>query len=307
MKKEKINARDIVLKKKPIRTFAELSELYGIEEDELKKTAEALAKEGYGVELNGELVFRKTVPEQGSIDVSQRFKDKVRFGLVSDTHIGSKYAREDALKAMYEVFGKEGIRTVFNCGDVTDGIGVYRGQEQELQTFGQDDQIEEVIKNYPKNYATKTFFITGNHDLREYERGGVDPGIPIERARTDMEYVGQCDAKIQLTEGGVDLELIHPAKGAAYALSYYTQRDINSRSPDDIPDIYASGHYHNAFYAHYRGVETLSVPCFKDPGVWERRMGFNNVIGGWLVEAETTEDKTQIRRFKPELITFKKK
>ena len=307
VKREKLNARDIVLQKKPVRTFSELAQFYGIGVDELRETARILEQEGYGIESDGDVVIRKSVEPSGKVDLTERFKKGLRFGLISDTHIGSSHARQDALEAIYDVFQKEGIRTTLHCGDVTDGNGVYLGQEQEQVEYGQDAQIDMVIKDYPKRVGMRTAFITGNHDLREYQRGGVDPGIPIERSRPDMEYVGQCDSRLQLTEGGLDIELIHPAKGASYALSYHVQRDLNSRSPDDIPDIYASGHFHNAFYAHYRGVETLSVPCLKDAGMWERRMGFNNVVGGWLVEAETTEDTVQIRRFKPELVTFKKK
>src|SRR5688572_20336978 len=40
-----------------------------------------------------------------------------RFGLVADTHIGSKHCRMDVLEGLYDWFAREGIRTVFHCGN----------------------------------------------------------------------------------------------------------------------------------------------------------------------------------------------
>lgn len=196
---------------------------------------------------------------------------------------------------------------MFNLGDLSDGVDVFKGQLSEQETYGQEDQIEQVIQEYPRQKGVTTHFITGNHDLREFERGGCDPGTAISKARPDMKYLGQLDQKIKLSEGGINMEIIHPAGGPAYAISYRLQKALSGRDPDDIPDIYAQGHFHQAFYGHYKGTEALSVPSFKEDGLWERRFGFSSVVGGWMVEMDTNSDGTKIDRFKPELVNYKKR
>jgi predicted phosphodiesterase len=205
---------------------------------------------------------------------------------------------------MYATFEKEGITTVFDCGDLTAGWKVYHGQEMELTHFGQDEQIDYVIKSHPRRKGITTFAISGNHDLKEYERGGADPLVQIEHCRDDIVYLGQLSANVKLTEG-VTLEMLHPGGTYPYALSYKAQRDINNRQPNQLPDILAYGHYHGAFYMYYRGIHFIQAPTFKNQGLWERRMGLNPVVGGWIVEAAVYGDR--IGWFKPQLHTFDRK
>jgi hypothetical protein len=90
----------------------------------------------------------------------------------------------------------------------------------------------------------------------------------------------------------------------AYALSYKSQRDINNRPPGSLPDILVYGHYHTSFYMHYRGIDFIQAPCFKDAGLFEKRVGLNPTIGAWVVDAKLTDDKESIRSFKPNLFQF---
>ncbi len=67
-----------------------------------------------GVEMEAnmlELLKKRQVP------VHQYFGDVVRFGVVSDTHIGSIYEHQDVLNLAYKVFKKEGIERVYHVGD----------------------------------------------------------------------------------------------------------------------------------------------------------------------------------------------
>jgi hypothetical protein len=303
---KEVNARDVVLGVKKTKSLDELAGAFKMDKDVLAKTIGALKEEGYGIDLDGEVVIRRGVPEGPSKkSLVDRFGRHMKFGLVSDTHFGNNHARQDALEGYYDVAEKEGVKEVLMCGDILDGTDIFPGQLSEQKLYGQDAQVDDVIKNYPRRKRMTTHFITGNHDLRQFERGGSDPGRAIGK-RADLDYLGQLDAKVQLAEG-VDIEIIHPAGGPAYAISYRLQKTLSGREPDDLPSIYAQGHFHQAFYGHYKGTETVSVPSFKDDGLWERRLGFSSVVGGWIVEADITDDGQKIRRFRPELVNFRQR
>jgi hypothetical protein len=158
------------------------------------------------------------------------------------------------------------------------------------------------VENYPKVPGIDTYFITGNHDLRMYERGGIDPGKPIAQRRPDMHYLGQMAAKIRMDNDGI-IEMLHPSGGAAYAQSYKAQRAINNLAPDNIPGIMMWGHYHGAFYMNYRGIHFNQVPCTKGQGVWEKSLGLNPIIGGWIVDGQV-QPGGKINKYKPALFTY---
>ena len=291
------------LTKEKNQTVEELSEKLGIGIGIIKDTVDSMKEKGYGIFVDGNQFIRSKTeaPRDGvNIELGKNFK----IGIVSDPHLTSKKERLDELHNMYDIFEAEGITKVFNAGDMTEGHGVYRGQEFELKKFGQNEQIDYAVENYPKRKGITTYFITGNHDLREYERGGVDVGVVIASRREDLIYLGQAYSEIR-TSDGTHIEMLHPAGGVAYALSYKAQKFINNLSPEDVPDMMIWGHYHTAFYMHYRNVHFIQAPCFKDAGVWEKRLGLNPTVGGWIVEGKIG-DEGKIQRFRSELFEFMK-
>lgn len=253
------------------------------------------------VALGVEVVRNVIYPNQGEYDLSEKIGNPFHFGLISDPHLASKQEKLHELNEMYQTFKREGVSLVFNTGDISEGYGVYRGQEFEVKCAGQDEQVDYVVANYPKVEGIETYFITGNHDLRQYERGGIDVGKPISERREDLHYLGQMTAKIKMLND-TTMELLHPDGGSAYALSYKAQRSINNLNAEELPDILAWGHYHTSFYMNYRNINFLQVPCFKGQGLWEKRKGLSPTIGGWLVDGKIEGNK--ITQFKPELFTY---
>jgi len=295
---------DRILKEKGLKPVDQLADELGVGIEVVHATIDGLQERGYGVGIEDGTVYRtKSSKEAGVFDLSDRFDLHPHFGVISDTHLASKKERLDELNAMYDIFKAEGVEVVFHAGDITEGWGVYRGQEFEVKHFGQEDQIEYTVENYPEREGVTTCFITGNHDLRQYERGGVDPGVAIARQRPDMEYLGQACARVKFPNE-VEMELLHPDGGVAYALSYKSQRYINNLSPQDVPHMKVDGHYHTTFYMYYRNVHFIQAPCFKDAGIYEKRKGLNPSIGGWIVDATISPHSDRIERFTPELFTF---
>lgn len=306
MNKE-INLPNVILKQRGEFSPQDIAEKYQKDIGEVVGVIDTLIEDGFKfVNVGGVYVRSKTNEGTTSFDASKLFKDGLlNFGIVSDTHLGSKFERLDALEVMYDRFQQAGIKAVFHVGDLTDGSHVYRGQEFEQKVFGQQAQIDYSIKNYPKRNGITTYTIGGNHDLKMYEGSGADPLVSIARARKDIKYIGQYSARVKMSDK-VNMDMLHPMGSQAYAVSYKAQRNINAMSPEDLPNILVYGHYHNSLYLNYRGIDFLQTPCFKDASPqFEKRLGLTSNVGGWIVEAKTNGET--VREFTPRLVTFKRK
>jgi len=217
--------------------------------------------------------------------------DKViRFGVVSDTHLSSIFFQKAYLEIAYDDFNSRGIETVYHIGDVTDGHYANRPASiYELKAIGYDQQLDDVVTNYPKREGLKTKFITGNHDATHMMNGGANIGKGITGKRDDMEYLGHEYAKIWLTDK-VDMDLIHPRDGSAYALSYHLQRRINNMSGGNKPKILITGHYHKFFMMFYRNVVAISMPSFQAQSSFMRGKGIDSDVGYLILELKVNHN-----------------
>lgn len=228
--------------------------------------------------------------------------ETIKFAIMGDTQLGSKYAQLTYLHEFYDLCEKGGIRDVYHTGDVTDGLKMRVGHEYELYTVSADDMRDEVIKNYPCRQGITTHFISGNHDASIYKQVGYDIGQAISKARPDMKYLGRDCAVINLTPN-CTLELRHPWDGTAYALSYKVQKMVEAMESDSKPNILAVGHYHKAEYLFYRNVHVLQTGCFQGQTPFTRGKGISVHLGGWMVEIRVDKEGT-IQSFKQEFVPF---
>lgn len=215
--------------------------------------------------------------------------DVFKIGIVADTHFCSIHEKLDELHTFYAIMKKDGIKYVVNAGDLVAGWGIYKGQENEVHTFGAKNQAQYVIDNYPYVKGIKTYFITGNHDLSWWVRSGIDIGELIANKRTDMIYLGQYQA--DLTIDGVKVRLIHPDGGGAYALSYKAQKIAEQIPSGQKPQILVFGHWHTSHYFFYRLIHIFNAGCFECQSTMLLRKGINPTIGGWTAEVRTGNDK----------------
>lgn len=226
----------------------------------------------------------------------------LKFAIMGDTQIGSKYTQLTHLHKFYDICAKEGIKDVYHTGDITDGLKMRVGHEYELYEVSADEMRDDVVKNYPKRDGITTHFITGNHDASIYKHVGYDIGAAIARDRSDMNYLGRDCAVVNLTPN-CTLELRHPWDGTAYALSYKPQKMIEAMESDSKPNILAIGHYHKAEYLFYRNVHCFQTGCFQGQTPFTRGKGISVHIGGWLVTIHVDENG-YIQRITPEFIPF---
>lgn len=224
----------------------------------------------------------------------------IKFGIVSDTHLGSKHQQISFLHTAYNIFDKENVNFVVHVGDLSEGNGShYIGQIQELFLYTFDDQVKYIVSVYPKlKNGQKTYLITGDHDLDWYKEGGRDIGEAVAEQRSDIIYCGQAGAYLKL--GGKNfIYLHHPDGGAAYAKSYKAQKVIENFAPENKPQIYISGHYHSvAGYMKIRNVQWVAPGAMQSQTQYLLRKSVEVVLSFVIVEVNLDKDGS-IRTFLP--------
>jgi len=246
------------------------------------------------------LLLNKKKPKPSVVrNTGSRFS----FAAIADTHLCSAEERLQDLKDFYEEVKKRKVSVVVHAGDLVAGWGMYHGQENEVHTFGATNQAEYVIKNYPKVQGITTYFCNGNHDLSWWKRSGVDIGDLVSAGRSDMVYLGQYSGDIVLS--GVNIRVMHPDGGGAYAISYKMQKLIEQIPSGRKPHIFIAGHYHTALYFFYRNIHAFQAGCFEGQTTFLLRKGLNPAIGGWIIDVEVGKDKKKtILSITPTFIPF---
>lgn len=228
--------------------------------------------------------------------------ETIRFAIIGDTQIGSKYTQLTHLHNFYDLCAREGIKTVYHTGDLIEGLKMRVGHEYEIYEVSADEMRDDVVANYPKREGITTHFITGNHDASIYKHVGYDIGQAIAFLRPDMKYLGRDCAVVYITPN-CTLELRHPWDGTAYALSYKPQKMIEAMESDSKPNILAIGHYHKAEYIFHRNVHALQTGCFQGQTPFTRGKGISISLGGWIVTVKVDRNG-YIQRFTPEYVPY---
>lgn len=277
---------------------------YKISNRVLNATIEDFKDNGYIIENIGDklIICKDIIPKENIYDVNWNGDRIIRFGVVSDSHIGSKYQQLTHLNTMYNIFEKENITDVYHAGDLTEGENMRPGHVYECFVHGADAIEQYIINNYPKRKDIKTYFINGNHDASTIKACGHDMGVFISKQREDMIYLGMLNAKVNLTPNCV-LEINHPLDGGSYALSYSTQKYIDSITSGEKPNILIIGHHHKAMYLFYRNIHALEAGTFESQSAWMKGKRLAAHVGGWICEVHVDRNGN-VNRFKSEFIPF---
>jgi predicted phosphodiesterase len=281
-----------------------LMDKYKASERVIRATIEDIQDQGYDVDIINNTVQLRKVAQEENKTHSIGLKDGWhKAGVVSDTHLNSKYQQLTHLKKTYEIFAQERVEFVLHAGDITAGKGMYKGQEYEVINLGADEQCDYIVQNYPHIPGVKTKLIAGNHDLSYYNSMGYDICKQIANRRDDIEYLGQLGAYVEISEG-VYIYLLHPDSGQAYAVSYKPQKIAAGFVGGQKPNIMIIGHYHQAEYLFERNIHIIQAGCFETQTPYLKRKGIMPKVAGWMIEFKV--DGGSVTRFKQELITYYK-
>ena len=230
-------------------------------------------------------------------------RNNIKFGLFGDTHIGNMHYDKDLMKYAAKQFKNRKVDFVAHTGDVLDGW--YQNRPQSLfeqNAIGFDQQLNMALEEL-KQLDNPIYFITGNHEWNTYMRGaGIELGPYLEDRLSDSgleaKFLGNAEGNIYLNSG-THLQLLHPDGGTAYAISYKSQKIIESIEGGHKPNLLAIGHFHKAEYLFYRNIHAFQTGTLCGQTKYMKGKSIAAHKGFWIVELNTDKDGN-IKRIKPE-------
>jgi hypothetical protein len=299
-------------KSKKLSPVEELSNIFDVGPKRISDALESLRRRGHNIIIASGGVYSSPIVAKGEpmrIDVRKLNGKTFTFGLVSDEHLGSAYARLDVLNAMFDIFAERGIRTVYECGNMIDGER--RFNKSDLLVHGMEAQALYFARNYPARKGIETFFVTGDdHEGWYTQDTSINIGRYLEEiaqreGRDDLHYLGHMEHDIVFAgrKQKTIMRLTHPGGGSAYAISYAAQKIVESYSGSEKPNILLMGHYHKSGYFYIRGVHCVLAGTCCDQTPFMRKNKLAAHVGGWVIEL-TINDDGMVTRFRPEWIPF---
>ncbi len=237
-----------------------------------------------------------------------RSKNDTYVVFISDLHIGSKYFMEKEFNEFISWLSSEDyiatkIAFIIIVGDLVDGIGIYPGQNDELNLDTIDKQLHKtayILSKIPKRI--KIFVIPGNHDPGR--RALPQPAIPGKfkffSNNENISLIGNPSlislngVKVLIYHGQSIDDVVKTTPGIHYdkpttvmkllLRSRHLSPIYGNRTPiapeyndmlvvDNVPDIFVTGHVHILDYNSYRG--TLLI----NSGTWQKQTPFQSSVG----------------------------
>jgi len=249
-----------------------------------------------------------------------RSEEEVLAAFTSDLHIGSKLFMKDKFNTMIkwlnndcgskksrEMVGK--IKYLFIAGDLVDGIGIFPGQEKELETpdiYRQYEEFESYIKELPEHI--EIIIGPGNHDAVRV--ADPQPAVPKEFLKElyGFKNIHMVGSPVTVTTHGVKTIMYHgtsldpviaefpdasyekPTKAMremlkrrnlslTYGNKPITMEETDYLSISDVPDILLMGHVHKNDYEMYHGTFMMNVGTWQLKTPLQEKMNFDPTPG----------------------------
>jgi predicted phosphodiesterase len=237
--------------------------------------------------------------------------DRIRFGVLSDTHLCSLYEALDPLHNFYDEMKAMDVKHVFHAGNWVDGDKF----KSEIHTWGVRNQLVYFLNNYPQREGVTSHILDGDdHEGWWFQNSGILPGETLvnlapQYERTDLNYLGYIEQEVHFPVGGEDvrMRIMHGGGGSAKSVSLASQNIIDGTlTPSEVPDILVLGHYHKAhFLPNYRGCFCIQAGCFEWQTTFMRKKVLHSAIGGWIIEV--TRNAHGRLRVSAEYLSYKPK
>jgi biotin operon repressor len=292
----------MLLSKGPV-SLQELSTEFDRGIGQVKSAIQVLQKQGFNCQVRedaGTAEIARDLKPGGMYHINPALirGDKYRFGAISDTHLGSKYARLDVLNALYDWFQEEGIKDVFHGGNLIDGECRFNKFDLIPGAIGLTNQCKIAARDYPARKDIITHFICGDdHEGWYAQREGLNIGQVMQDTffgakRLDMHYLGYLEADILVSapKGKTWIRLMHPGGGTAYAISYKPQKIVESFQGGEKPAVLLLGHFHKADLCFPREIFCFQLGCCQDQTPFLRKKNIQAHLGGWIIEITQAPD-----------------
>lgn len=214
-----------------------------------------------------------------------------QFGVITDTHCGSKEEQISAMRHFLNLARERGITKFFHVGDLVAGQGVYAGQDLELYAYTAEEQAEAYVRNCAPLSGEDWYILGGNHDFAWLKRGRTDVVWQICRRYDNLHYMGYDLADVPLTDK-VSLRMWHPSGGVPYSTSYRLQKGMETLafeqlvskvgSEDKTVRILLAGHLHVDNCMQRGALFAAQCACFEGRTSYLARKGLQPEIGGYI-------------------------
>lgn len=248
-------------------------------------------------------------------DVPQKERRPVRtegkIAFISDIHIGSRYFNRKAFSSFIEwASSEDDLKYIILCGDLVDGVGVYPGQEAELEVSNVQEQYKlasEFLSRIPKRI--KVVYIPGNHEpVRQSE---PQPPVPDRYSAFLPENSVKLSNPSMIGIGGLRIMLYHgrslnsvfkyvpgmqPVNPSSVVRAMETLLMLRHLAPiygehpiapgnrdelviEEAPDVLCMGHIHVYGIGEYKGVKLVNPGTFQEETPYIRKMGIEVTPG----------------------------
>ncbi|MFB6280810.1 MAG: DNA-directed DNA polymerase II small subunit [Haloferacaceae archaeon] len=259
---------------------------------------------------------------------------EVAAALVSDLHVGSREFAGDAWDRFADWLHTpeaDHVEYLLIAGDMVEGVGVYPGQDEELDIvdiYEQYRTFSERLKDVPGDL--EVVMIPGNHDaVRLAEpQPGFDEDLRDVMSAHDARIVGN---PATVTLEGVSVLMYHgvsldeviaelPDAEASYGEPHRAMHQLLRKrhvapqyggrmqiAPEDrdylvideVPDVFHAGHVHKLGYGSYHGVLAINSACWQEQTAFQRKVDIDPDVGYAPILRLDTLDLT-VRDFAPD-------
>ena len=241
-------------------------------------------------------------PKNNTIDASWFDGETIKFGVITDTHIGSIDYRQDWFDCALDKFEYGDIDFIAHVGDITEGMSGRAGHIYELEHLGYSRQKAAAVPLMAQLVEiAPTYAVAGNHDLWHMKSNGADIVQDICR-ETGVEFLGHHFGDINI--GGIKIGLHHGDDGSSYAHSYRVQKVIESMAGGTKPNILLTGHVHKSYYFFDRNIHAIGAGCIQQQTAWMRSKRLPAQPGFWIIQADVNDGS--VVRFNPQFYAFYK-
>ncbi len=239
--------------------------------------------------------------------------------LLSDLHVGSRNFDEAAFDGLVSWLSSDEptarrVGHVLMCGDVVDGVGIYRGQDRDLVLQTAEEQLarlDELVGQIPERMHV--VISPGNHDPGR--RALPQPAIPRGCApglwgRPNVRMVGNPatvslnGVRVLMYHGQSIDDIVKSAQGLSYdrpagAMKYLLRARhlcpiYGGSTPvapetedmmviEEAPDIFHSGHVHVVGAEQYRGVLMVNSGTWQKQTSFQASQGIRPTVGRAIV------------------------
>ena len=163
MKKEQLTLKQLRLQMEDINYLRDMG--YNVKEQYDPRKGDDV----YYIVTSGDTAYIKIsdAPKKGKNVVLKLLE-------ISDLHTGCRNFDKVGLDKTLQEAKERGVEYVHISGDLIDGFGVYRGQENNLKLNKAIEQVNELMSVLEK-YDFWYIASMGNHDQSYCMKGGVDP------------------------------------------------------------------------------------------------------------------------------------